>query len=109
MKTRLLEHPGARLQAARYHDLFSFYDIEAERAIMSKALLFFLVAIFPSALSFVVPTTSGGAFTHAIAKVGCHSYKVARDSAERVTAWQPPTMSMERSYIMIKPDGVQRG
>lgn len=68
---------------------------------MMKVFLCGLVAILPTALGFVVPTASSSAFAGA-SKVG--------HVATRAAAGRPTTkMSMERSYIMIKPDGVQRG
>lgn len=67
---------------------------------MVKTLLFGLVAILPATLGFVVPTASSSVFAR--------GNRVAHVSATTV-AVSRPTMGMERSYIMIKPDGVQRG
>ncbi|CAM9703299.1 unnamed protein product [Hapterophycus canaliculatus] len=67
---------------------------------MLKAVLCGVVALLPASLGFVVPTASSSAF----ARGG----KVAHVSATSA-AVSSPTMGMERSYIMIKPDGVQRG
>lgn len=68
---------------------------------MMKALLCGFVAILPATLGFVVPTASSSAFARGA--------RVAHVSATTAVATSGPTMSMERSYIMIKPDGVQRG
>lgn len=67
---------------------------------MVKALLCGLMAMLPATLGFVVPTASSSAFAR--------GSRVAHVSATSV-ATSRPTMGMERSYIMIKPDGVQRG
>eukprot|EP00903_Cladosiphon_okamuranus_P006382 g6247.t1 len=69
---------------------------------MVKALLCGLVAILPATLGFVVPTASSTAFARG-------GGRVAHVSATSVAAGSRPTMGMERSYIMVKPDGVQRG
>lgn len=68
---------------------------------MVKALLCGLVALLPASLGFVVPTASSSVFARG-------GGKVAHVSATTAGAARP-TMGMERSYIMIKPDGVQRG
>ena len=68
---------------------------------MVKALLCGLVALLPASLGFVVPTASGSVFTR--------GSRVAHVSTTTAAATVRPTMGMERSYIMIKPDGVQRG
>lgn len=68
---------------------------------MAKTLLCGLVALLPAALGFVVPTASSSAFAR--------GRGVAHVSAAPTGAVSRPTMAMERSYIMIKPDGVQRG
>lgn len=68
---------------------------------MVKTLLCGLVAILPATLGFVVPTASSSAFAR--------GSRVAHVSATTSVAAARPTMGMERSYIMIKPDGVQRG
>jgi len=66
-----------------------------------KALLCGLVAFLPASMGFVVPTASSSVF----ARGG----KVAHVSATTAAGAARPSMGMERSYIMIKPDGVQRG
>lgn len=67
---------------------------------MVKALFSVLVTVLPAALGFVVPGVPS-------AFAGSRVDHVAASSA--ATVGVRPTMSMERSYIMIKPDGVQRG
>ncbi|CAM9261049.1 unnamed protein product [Ascophyllum nodosum] len=75
-----------------------------------KFFLCTLMAIFPMALGFVVPAASGNAFTAAASsRVVFHALPPAIGGEKRVTARPTTAMSMERSYIMIKPDGVQRG
>eukprot|EP00904_Undaria_pinnatifida_P007623 jgi/Undpi1/3991/HiC_scaffold_16.g07359.m1 len=70
---------------------------------MVRTLLCGLVALLPAALGFVVPTASASAFA------GNRVSHVSATKPAPVEATGRPTMSMERSYIMIKPDGVQRG
>ena len=72
---------------------------KARTRMMVRALLCGLVTLLPAALGFVVPTASAGTFAGS---------RVSHVSVSK-SATQRPTMSMERSYIMIKPDGVQRG
>ncbi len=69
---------------------------------MVKALLCGLMAILPASLGFVVPTASSSAFARG-------GGNVAHVSATTAAGAARPTMGMERSYIMVKPDGVQRG
>ncbi|CAN0389373.1 unnamed protein product [Ectocarpus sp. 8 AP-2014] len=69
---------------------------------MAKTLLCGLVTLLPAALGFVVPTASSSAFAR-----GSGVAHVSATTAP--SAVSRPTMAMERSYIMIKPDGVQRG
>ncbi|CAM9698253.1 unnamed protein product [Discosporangium mesarthrocarpum] len=61
-----------------------------------KSIFLALLALVPAAVGFVVPSATS--FTGR--PVGIHA------QAPKATT---PIMAMERSYIMIKPDGVQRG
>ena len=84
-----------------YQSLHVLYSLCVTLAkMMVKALLCGLMAMLPATLGFVVPTASSSAFAR--------GSRVAHVSATSV-ATSRPTMGMERSYIMIKPDGVQRG
>ncbi|CAM9209826.1 unnamed protein product [Choristocarpus tenellus] len=66
---------------------------------MMKAIFLALLGLLADAQGFVVPSTSSFVTRHAVA-TPTHVRKMA----------SVPTMSStERSYIMIKPDGVQRG
>ncbi|CAM9263570.1 unnamed protein product [Ectocarpus sp. 6 AP-2014] len=69
---------------------------------MARTLLCGLVTLLPAALGFVVPTASSSVFAR-----GSGVAHVSATTAP--SAVSRPTMAMERSYIMIKPDGVQRG
>lgn len=81
-----------------------FYPSPSQRDIrmVAKTFLCALVAILPAALGFVIPAAPSGFAT------GGSIGHVSAASEITATAMRP-TMNMERSYIMVKPDGVQRG
>lgn len=76
---------------------------------MLKTILCGVVALLPTAtVGFIVPTASGSSvFARGSSKVAHVSGVAPEASTSRPTT--TATMGMERSYIMIKPDGVQRG
>lgn len=65
----------------------------------------FLAAVAPVAFGFIAPVHTGSF----AAMANGHVAHAPFTTATRAMRKESPVMSMERSYIMVKPDGVQRG